>query len=318
METYETDAFSSYYEERMNQGKSHTFWLGKVNLLKQEIAWEEIDHRDMDGLGAFITAVGKSGATHITYPTLRQASKPDKDSIQTAIGRAMKRKSGWKVDWKPEWKNDTKIKPIRNNISWRIISPDIRSKIDTKLKEQSVSLNSYLLSVVNRVLGEYLTNKNSHYFWGMPINMRGAVKMPHPSQNHFSFISVKTSAEGSAKEIHQEIKKQLSEDEHWAYWDLFQFMASSPDILNQAVSGAGGDTRIGTFSNLGEWNIENLDKDDRWVFVPSITPDTPIAIGTITINGNIGLAMNVDPSLPISQENIENLMNDLYQQLLEL
>lgn len=318
METYEEDAFSSYYEERMNQGKSHTFWLGKVNLLEQESTWEEIDHRNMDGLGAFITALEESGATSVPYPELRQPLKPDADAIQSAIGRAMERKGDWKVNWKLNWKSEWEkscdIPAGKNNIAWRIISPEVKILIESKSKEQSVSVNSYLLSTLNRVLGQHLTQKESQYFWGMPINMRGAVKMPEASQNHFSFISVKTSADGSAQDIHQEIKKQLKADEHWAYWDLFRFMASSPDILSQAVSGAGDDTRIGTFSNLGEWNIEDLNENDMWVFVPSITPDTPIAIGVITLNGNIGLAMHVDPSLPLSQKNIDEIMDKWIQQ----
>ncbi|MFL0802941.1 MAG: hypothetical protein K6L81_04445 [Agarilytica sp.] len=305
MEKFDQDALSAYYNARKSLGKTHTFWMGKVDVPNNTVTWKEYDHRKTDGLGAFISTLKDMGIHNIDYPSIKNPTPPNTGKKQKIIERAIKRKKQWKVDWK-------KRKPRTHNnhaIKWRVIDENTSQNILHTAKKNQVSLNSYLLFTLNKVIGRHLTKPESSYFWAMPVNMRGAVELPNPSQNHFSFISIEAFAASGPQEIHREIKDQFRAQEHWAFWDIFRFMASSPEILNQTVGSASDDTRIGTFSNLGQWNINQLTPKDTFIFVPSITSDSPIAIGVTHINNKIGLAMHIDPSLGITNEQSDLLMN---------
>ncbi len=305
MEKYNEDALSAYYSERKAQGKTHTFWMGKVDLASNTVAWTEQDHRNTDGIGAFITSLESMGINNVPYPSIRNANRPDADSMQKVIEKAVTRKGQWKVDWKV----GDQAPSTDNAIEWKVLNKNLTQRISNDAEKNGVTLNTYLLCTLNEAVGGILSGSDAKYYWGMPVNMRGAVELPNASQNHFSFISIAASPTSTPQEIHREIKTQFNCQEHWAYWEIFRFMASGPEILTEAIGSASDSTRMGTFSNLGQWHIEELDNNDTFVFVPSITPDSPIAIGVTHINGKLGLAMHADPSLGLTAKQIKALMS---------
>lgn len=305
MEIYDTDALSSYYEECMRQGRAHTFWMGKIH--NGNICWREYDHRKLDGLGAFTQELQTSTQQTFDFPTIKHTKRPDNSTPQEIIEKALSRKQHWSVQWSVKHDNSNSIPP---RIVWRILDKDTKKWIDNYISENGVTQNSFLMAQLNHALRQRVVEEQSEFYWAVPVNMRGAVALSDTSQNHFSVISIKASPESSAKSIHQEVKQQLTQGEHWAYWDLFRFMADNPETLTQAIQNADSSVRVGTFSNLGKWTIDNAHESDMWVFVPSITYDRPIAIGVISLNDQIGLAMHIHPSLSLSQKGSEELMDE--------
>ncbi len=312
MESYNQDAYSSYYEERKRQGKTHTFWMGKVS--GGDISWQERDHRNMDGLGAFVQELSNTADLLFDFPTIKNTARPEGSTPQETIEKALERKQQWSVQWEVDHNERSSN---YHTITWNILEEETKKSIEKHLVKTHATLNSFLIAKLSRALGNVIAKKQSEFYWAVPINMRGAVSLEDKRQNHFSVISVKASSESTAESIHEEVKQQLQSGEHWAYWDIFQIMAQNPDMLSHAVQNAGSSIRMGTFSNLGEWKTDRLKNEDMWVFVPSITFDSPIAVGVITLNDRLGLAIHIDPSLSLSQDETTQIMNEWCDSLKE-
>lgn len=304
--------FAMYYRMRAEMGLSHKFSVGRIVDVEERAAqWIQIDHARHDGIGGFATLMESEGYGAPTLPAIRITSRPDGEKARLVVNAALGRLEERSVQWKHKlWRSASSIK---KQIAWCVADVDQSKAVYERAASLGVSSNSYLLYTLNKILAKKLIEEESKYFWCVPVNMRGAVKLPSPTQNHFSFVTICAGGNSSAADIHKEIKGQLAAEEHWAHWFIYDYLGRNPEQMREIARDGEVHQILGTFSNLGSWTVDGLPDSISWVFVPTMAIGRPIATGAMDVNGRIGLAMHMHETIGLEQSEIQALCQEWLQ-----
>ncbi len=127
--------------------------------------------------------------------------------------------------------------------------------------------------------------------------MPGPVQLARDTANHTSYLQVRTGADVSARDVHEQVKGKLRANEHWAGW-LFANCgrvigyAGMKHMFNRELARTDGRPYVGAFSNLGAW-----DDCGQWFVCPPAAKSSPLAVGVVTCNGCLSLTIDAHPSI---------------------
>ena len=187
---------------------------------------------------------------------------------------------------------------------YQILSAEAYQKIIQASRRAGVSVNSQLLWSLDQCLRNEWVSGSGPFFWMLPINMRCASQNISDTSNHASWIWVDTLNVLTATDIQKQIQARLKEGFHWGAWISINIgkligIKGMNFLLNQAEKIE--ERWIGTFSNMGVWNI---DAGPLVVIVPT-APTTPLSVGCITVNNRMGLSLNIRLNLKVEKSQLQ-------------
>lgn len=220
---------------------------------------------------------------------------------------------------RPAWKNfDPQITLKHPNLSWTELSEEETKVIEEYCLKARISVSMFLMERLNKLIFKELMMENhGGGSWLFPVNMRGWVQTKQVESNCVSYIPLTVTPTTSAKELHQEMKKRLSRQEHWSNWILYHVGVIVRRKGMEYLSGKTSRNQfwLGSFSDLGDWTQEaSPSLDGRFIFCPPGSPNYPVSVGMVKFRGNRTVAMKIHPS--IGQEHtagviIEELKNQI-------
>lgn len=297
---------------------------GKL-IKNQHLEWIFLPHYKFDGIGGLYDLLLKDGY----FPEIPQNKKNLESPSYTKKLKAFIKLT---IDDLKEAKKQTKIKWRHYNtagamqgkscyISYFIFSAEETNKIILFSKSQNVSVNSFLLWTLNKVVNDHLFQGEQVCTWWIPMNMRGLVD-PTCTGNIFSELKPILAPDYSIAMVHEQMNILLRKYAHWANWwqlNLIKFMGmrAATFMLQNTIMKL--ENAAGTFSNLGIWNCtkENFE-EENWFFCPPVFSFMPVGAGCITWNGQLTLAVQLHHVLSNKPETTQNFMNEWLRQIITL
>lgn len=265
----------------------------------EEPAWLFHSHAACDGLGWFATLLRKEARTSkISIPRLKESVRPPLLAQVHALLRLLARKpqaaAMWNT-WDARWRAPSGGAKPGKAVAVYAFDAHRTRRLAEVARTQGVSLNSLLIATLGRVSEPQL--QGGPAFWMVPVNMRGPVNLASETANHTSYLQIKTGADVTPRQLHEQVKAKLSRLEHWGGW-LF---ANSGRVVRYAgmkwlyrreIARTKGRPWVGAFSNLGTW-----DDCDRWSVCPPVAKACPLGVGVIICDGALSLTIDAHSSI---------------------
>lgn len=302
------DPAGQWYHALTKLGEDVGIGFG-IQKNNEELVWTFLPHSKYDGIGGLCHLLGTFGLTNLELPKLKNKKKPSNVKQLVNMIKFLKK---LKLPG-PQWQNFI-FKQI-------ISSPTLPSHfafsehesllLSKAASKHGVSINSLLITSLNNCIHEYLINKHCDRMWMVPVNLRGAIQLSNDTDNHYSYLALKMTSSESAQATHKKIKSLLYEEEHWGSWaviNLSHLLGPKYIFKIMARKMAREESWLGSFSNLGEWNITEL-CDQKIYFCPPVTKTCPLSAGAINWNKSIHLCMRLHPAF----KNAQSLSNEILQ-----
>jgi hypothetical protein len=256
-------------------------------------AWNYLPHRDFDGAG---------GLAHLTGITLPVATKRYVPSFwRRLLGffhylRVSKMKE---VVWKTYRPS---LRGKRSEIAWATFTLEETRGLEAEAKSSGVSLNTFLLQKIDRVLSREWTRPGTARRWLIPVDMRGSVHRDPPHSNHASYVSVSLTDGLDADAVARLVRHEIRRESQWGAWAVLN---SGRWIGRSGMRRMMDSLRarelcwMGTFSNLGKWTAGASRKagDPQWMFCPPTLVTQPISLGALVWNDRLSLTLQLHPAL---------------------
>ncbi len=260
--------------------------------------FKDYSHADYDGVGLVVEHLREQGLKP-QVPTLPDIYRRSWRTLFAGLIANLRFVPVFSAKWKVMDYSPTRPKEY-GLFAHQVLSREDSQQIFAASKIAGVSVNAQLLWALDKTLREHWVPDSGPFFWMLPINMRVDSQKKTDTSNHASWIWVDTLGAHSAIQIQNQIKKRLSDGFHWGAWVALNIgklirIRGMNFLLNQAEKI--NERWVGTFSNLGSWNI---DSDPLVVIIPT-PPTTPISVGCISINKRLGLSLHVHPNLKVNQ-----------------
>jgi hypothetical protein len=265
--------------------------IGRLDQDQPEPFWYSLPHSDFDGIGAFVTLLREHGHRDLETPASTHTKIPSIADLLRAAGRftALAMRSGSSTLAAPT----TTAEPRR--VAWSVFGREQTTDLRTRAKQQHVSLNSLLLYTLDRACEPLLARHSRFSRWMIPINMRGLTHGPRDTANHVTYVRIHVSPHTSLQSIHDQFRSHVEGSEHWWLWHCYRYGSFvGPAIMRflARVDLRFGNPLIGTFSNLGNWNLSG---QSRWLFCPPVAKASPLGAGCVTYDGQLGIALQIEP-----------------------
>lgn len=280
-------------------------------------AWLFHSHAAYDGLGWFATLLRKKiPSTKIRIPRLKEAERPSLLRQVYALLRLFTRKpqaaAKWNT-WDAAWRPPPGGATAGNAVAVYAFSSATTRQFSVVANSQNISLNSLLLATLGRV-SEPLLN-GGPAFWMVPVNMRGPVKLANVTANHTSYLQIRTGADVTPRQLHEQVKAKLTRLEHWGGW----LLANSGRVVGyrgmkwlyrRELVRTKGRPWVGAFSNLGIW--ENC---GEWFVCPPVAKACPLGVGVVICDGVLSLTIDAHPSIARNATWTQTLMDQWVAEL---
>lgn len=273
------------------------------------VDWYELPHDEYDGMSGLASLMRKAGYTVSELP---QWQGDDKYSFRNAV-------KGLKVFLpttgirEQQWIKYDRSLPILNRsterIAWTVFSKQQTSAIKDHAKTLGVTVNSYLLSHLDRLIAENLVPNDAERRWMIPVNLRGAVSRASEQAPQMAFIALDFSQIPLPIDVQEQVNARKRQGYQWGAWAAFvgSFLLGKKGIrsdMQKRESKNHGWT--GMFSNLGKWDIKT---DDNWLFCPAVSRVYPVGAGCVTVNGQLTLSMQFHEALQHDLASTQALLN---------
>lgn len=197
-------------------------------------------------------------------------------------------------------------------------------KIMQAASNKEVTVNTYLLAAIHRVVYGTLTNQDGPIVWYMPVDLRPWLSLGQVKFNVFSMLFVPLESPASAASVHAGLSQMLNEERHWYFWlklrlagrlGIFEMIARRPRKTEFHFPEG---KKLGfIFSNLGNWTATRGAKTCPPVlFGPPPIISAPAAIGAVTVNGALSLTLALHPAIGLSTRECERLLKKIRSALL--
>jgi predicted metal-dependent hydrolase len=271
----------------------------------------EFHHKDVDGYGAMRRLLADYGVAHVP-PPLRPERMPPPLFVRAravlAVLRQKLRLEGvrWLVG-NPAWKTGNRV--IARAKAGRILTLEQTKQVREAARRAGVSVNSYLLHALNRSVTPLVAETSGKSRWGVPVNMRGPVRVEPELANASSIVSVEIADGASAKDVQATMKDILSRKLDWGKWDQVNLMmrlgeSTARRQVREYYGNHAHPARMGVFSNLGVWSGELPPQAGFLVFGPSTAVD-PLFATAVTWNGRLSIALAAHPSISESPSEVD-------------
>ena len=284
-------------------GENISIVYGQTREARQEPAdstlrWFELPHDQYDGISGLGELLRGQGLRVDPLPTLRADRfgflRGLRGMVAVLPALAVRRQQ-WKVDF--GWSRDAGGLPAGERVVWRMFTQDQTQAIVLAAKAAGVTVNTYLLLHLDAAVSAELTGPLAPRRWMIPVNLRGAVRRDAELPPQMSFLGVDIEHGVSLQRLQAGIDRQKARGYHWGMWILLHLgrvlgaQGMRQDIRKRERQQHGV---TGMFSNLGVWNVSGA---GHWIFCPAVTRVYPVGAGCITMNGRLGLAMQLHDAL---------------------
>lgn len=284
--------------------------------------FEFIHHRDADGVSGITEILLKEGHAVTSQPGLKMGKKPGMIFRLRALKKYINLTKRIPIRWKRKRRDITGI-PAKFALA--VLSEEETLLLHDRAKMMGVSLNSFLLWGLDKVVHENLLEEDSARKWVAPLNMRPADSDKFIMGNYSSSIvtNIEAASTPSPQDIHQTIKDYLKEGIHWGsqiYSNMARFIGFKGTLkVAKNIKEVG----TGVFSNVGIWPHEGVElRPDglqvkwRGVLAPS-TQILPVAGTVWQWQKTLSLTLQLHPSIGAPNDQCCDLLNAWLTTLLE-
>lgn len=214
----------------------------------------------------------------------------------------------------PQWQPG---KPLADSttplIALAAFTVEQTDQINSRISAAGVSTNAWLLHQAQQCLqNSVLTSAGGSWF--IPVTLRGAITMAEDEMNHASGFYFSVPHGADAEWLHTGLRAALKRAEHWWLWHQARLVSGAGqwcvDLLFRYFLKQS--THIGSFSTLGEWQVDWRDTslpDDALLWgCPPTSPTHPAAFLWLLCNGRLVLSLKLNSVLGIDQSGCEALM----------
>ncbi len=276
--------------------------LGAAPESVQLTKFKTYSHAKYDGIGAFLEHFRASGLIP-TVPTLPKNYFASWLRKLLGLINNLRFVPVFGARWKAmsETPADRNLKGI---YTYKVLSPEETKKVLKASRAAGVSVNSQLLWALDQSLRQYWIAGSGPFYWMIPVNMRGATQKTLDTSNHASFIWVDTLNAKTPTEIQKQIQTRFAENFHWGSWlgiNIGSWIGINGMnfLLNKAEKVQ--EHWVGTFSNVGAWNLA---ADPLVIIIPTV-PSSPLGAGCVTVNDRMGLSLHIHPQLKIDLKELD-------------
>ena len=267
--------------------------FGRVEAGGSDPTWYALSHSDYDGIGAFVTLLRQQG-----YPDLQVPATYHYEGIprtRNVLQAGVRFTALAAIQRGAAVLNARRSPPQPAKPAWHLFSTEQTRALADRAMRDGATLNSLLLFTLARAC-KPLCNSNSRFSnWMIPINMRGPIRLPRDTANHVAYIRVAVSDRDSAKSVNAKVRSRLWGNEHWFLWYCLRYGSYLGRALMRFLADVDmkfGNSLIGSFSNIGEWNVPG---SSRWLVCPPAAKAMPIGAGCLVCNNQLGLTLQIEP-----------------------
>jgi hypothetical protein len=196
--------------------------------------------------------------------------------------------------------------------AWRVLTKSSTKALIDQLKSRGISLNVFLLLLLNRVVREdFIRSDETLFRWLFPVNMRETDDDQFDTSNHTSSIGLTILQGDDFSDVQKMYEESVVGSRALATHFLAKVLASLPErvLLKLAILRGRKNMWVGTFSNLGRWDVEQSIAlkglpEAISISPPGGTPCFPVAVGAITWGGHLSICMRLHPSI-VFEDKIE-------------
>lgn len=276
-------------------------------------------HADHDGLGALYNGIAEEHQYFLPLPKRSLRIKGFLDMF-TGLYGMLSDFSPSIVKWK---KIEVNAKYDPRFRAWRVLSQSTTKELVSHLKSRNISLNVYLLFLLNRVLQEKLIDADEMLFrWLFPVNMRETDADRTDTSNHTSSIGLVIHKSDEIADVQRMYERSVLGSRALATHFLAKVLASLPEklLLKLAILRGKKNMWVGTFSNIGRWDVEEFIVSKGLpeaisISPPAGTPCFPVGVGVITWAGQLSICMRLHPSIVFEDKIEEKILSELIHKL---
>lgn len=286
--------------DEMGEDPTFTFELVRVGG-GAPIAAVDIKHAESDGYGGLSRFLRQQGIAFEAPAQRTDTAPPSFSARLTSLYRVVRHRPASPLVLRANgaaWTPGARV-TVRPHAG-HLLSAEASDRVFAAARAVGASVSSYLLHALTEAVAPSIAEPSASVTWGVPVNMRGPVRMVPDEANCSSIMPVDVPRGGSAFAVHQALAAALAANLHWGKWDQLNTAARlGRRALKNKVSRyyrTAGAARIGVFSNVGVWKGDTAPDVGVLGFGVPMLPD-PLFASALTWNGKLGLALRAHPSL---------------------
>jgi len=270
---------------------------GRVPQGSREVEWHIVSHIDCDGIGGFARLLRARG---VEMEKLPETKYPCRGVIAPLWNLWRDSRKEKKRAVQADWLEVGGGTSIHEALYCHLFTVEETLEIVNRCRESGVSVNSFLLKHLDHAIRPGIANPKARTRWLVPVNLRGDIQYDDDTANHVSCVEVSIAPDDSIEMIHADILHRLKRGEHRAKHLFFMVGGilnheGKIDLLRKERAKLEGN--IGSFSNLGIWNVSEA-SGDGWVFCPPVVSGQLLGAGCVTFQGRLGIAIQGHSSEP--------------------
>jgi hypothetical protein len=272
------------------------------------VAEAQVHHKDADGYGSLVTFLRANGIAFEAPKGRPEVAPPPMRERIAALFRVLTQKGGDDLEWTRKnaaWRRGERV--THRPDAARVLTKDETARVRQAAKRDGVSVNSLLLHALNETVTPKVARAPTRVSWGVPVNMRGPVRVEPELANASSIVPVTIRNGAPAREVEETIRAVIDEKLHWGKWDQINLMVRFGERATrkkiQQYYASADPTRIGVFSNVGVWT-GTTEPDVGLLVYGTPTLVDPIFAAAVSWNERLGLTLRVHPSITSSDDDV--------------
>ena len=301
MNSEDFDWVSLWYIAARERGINDICTVARLDTGTGELECHRFSHAQMDGVGALGQLLRDRGYPLDQLPQTKFVVPPPLHKRPLILWRAIREAGPQQIDWLDR---DPSRQGDPNTLDFLTFTVAETDRIRGRAKALGVSTNALMLESVNRIVVPQVTRGDGKGKWVFPVNLRGAVTKSRDTANHSTAIAISADRTTTAKDIDVQIRANLKAGAHWAAWWLLNIgrLIGLRGVRFLSRASEKKSHWLGTFSNMGEWNMPNLrdpaiNSNEVWMAAPPGTKNYPISVACLTWNGRLAITMKIHPSI---------------------
>lgn len=304
-----TDWVAEVFSAMRDSGENISIVYGLANGGRQGAPqWFELQHDEFDGIGGLACLLRQHGHPVRRLPELKGDLLTwgrRLRGVLTVLPEVKSRPRQW---LRFDAARSAGSQPVEERVAFRLLSEAETRAVLKAAEHAGASVNSYLLHHLDRVV-KHLTPQGTARRWMLPINLRGAVKREPERAPHMAFLGVDVDDGITPAGVQQRVDALRASGYHWGVWSMMQAgRLMGRDGMRKDIAKREREQHgwTGIFSNLGAWHVPGA---DSWLFCPAISRVYPVGAGCITMNGRMGLTVQLHDVLGESFDTTRALLD---------
>lgn len=290
-----TDWVAEVFAAMRDSGEDISIVFGYANEAANRMRpqWFELQHTEFDGIGGLACLLRHHGHRVDQLPELKNDRLSFARGLRGVLSVLPEIKSRQRQWRRFDAARKAGTSPPNERVAWHFFGALETQSIVAAAKAAGVSVNTFLLYHLDAVVKESLTPPGTARRWMLPINLRGAVTRHMERVPHMAFLGVDLDDGCTPGQAQARIDALRRKAYHWGVWIMLQAgrlmgqKGMRADIAKRELQQHGW---TGIFSNLGDWQVDGA---SNWLFCPAISRVYPVGAGCITMNGRMGLTLQL-------------------------